>query len=261
MFTQIWAVEIRVNRNWIDLELPARMAASTSVSVESPTRRNGTWLAFQLPLRILFAVWLRYRARGTEQIPAVGGGLVLANHQSFLDPLMIGLPLSRPVSFLARDSLFKVPLIGLILKNTYVKPINRENASTASIRETVQRAEQGFLCGLFPEGTRSTSNEMGEFKPGFIALARRLDLPIYPVGIAGTHLALGRGSCLLKPYRVRVVFGPPILPAEIAELKARGREQELVDYVRQRVLACQQEAEAWRLGGKATANSLKVTPG
>ena len=214
-----------------------------------------------MPARIFFALWLRYRARGLEHIPAAGGGLVLANHQSYLDPLLVGLPLSRPISFLARDNLFRIPVIGLILKNTYVKPINRENASTASIRETVQRAEQGFLCGIFPEGTRSESNEMGEFKPGFIALARRLELPIYPVGIAGTHLALGRGSCLLKPYRVRVVFGPPILPAEIAELKVRGREQELVNFVRQRVLACQQEAEAWRLGQKSSVPPIEVTPG
>lgn len=211
--------------------------------------------------RVFFAIWLRYRARGIEQIPASGGGLLLANHLSFLDPLMIGLPLSRPISYLARDSLFRVPVIGWILRNTYVKPINRENASTASIRETIQRAEFGFLCGVFPEGTRSETGEMGEFKPGFIALARRLELPIYPVGIAGTHLALGRHSCLLKPYRVRVVFGAPILPAEIAELKARGREQELVEFVRNRVAACQREAETWRLGLKSPLSAIELADG
>ena len=224
------------------------MTVNSISSDGSPTRRNWLWWAFQMPSRVFFAVWLRYRARGLEHIPAEGGGLILANHLSFLDPLMIGLPLSRPISYLARDNLFRVPVIGWILRQTYVKPISRENASTATIRDTVQRAEQGFLCGLFPEGTRSESGEMGEFKPGFIALARRLELPIYPVGIAGTHLALGRKSCILKPYRVRVVFGPPILPGEIATLKERGREQELVEFVRSRVLACQREAESWRLG-------------
>lgn len=174
--------------------------------------------------------------------------MFLANHQSFLDPLMIGVALTRPVSFLARDNLFRVPIIGWILRNTYVKPISRENTSTATIRDTIQRAEQGFLCGLFPEGTRSTDGEVGEFKPGFIALVRRMDLPIYPVGIAGTNLAMGRKSLLLKPYTVRVVYGPPITADEIAPLKARGREQELVEYVRNRVVACHREAEAWRAG-------------
>lgn len=199
-------------------------------------------------IQVIFATWLRFRARGLEHIPANGGGLVLGNHASFIDPLLIGLPLTRPVSFLARDNLFRVPVIGWILRNTYVKPINRENTSTAVIRETVQRLEQGFLCGMFPEGTRSETGEVGEFKPGFIALARRIQLPIYPVGIAGSHLAMGRKSFFLKPYRVRVVFGAPILPEEIAALKERGHEQELVDFVRNRVVACQQEAEAWRLG-------------
>lgn len=213
-----------------------------------------------MPLRVFFAVWLRYRARGIEHIPATGGGLLLANHLSFLDPLMIGLPLSRPISYLARDSLFRIPLLGGFMRRTYVKPISRENATTATIRETIQRAERGFLCGMFPEGTRSETGELAEFKPGFIALARRMELPIYPVGIAGTHLALGRGSFFLKPYRVRVVFGPPIMPHEIAELKVRGREQELVDFVRNRVLACQLEAETWRLGKKPQPAAIEVTP-
>ena len=224
------------------------MAQMISTSEESPTRRNWTWWSFQMLAQVVFTIWLRFRARGLEHIPQTGGGLILGNHASFLDPLLIGLPLSRPVSFLARDNLFRVPVIGWILRNTYVKPINRENASTAVIRETVKRLEQGFLCGMFPEGTRSAMGEVGAFKPGFVALARRMDLPIYPVGIAGTHLAMGRKSLFLKPYRVRVVFGAPILPSEIAEFKERGREEELVEFVRNRVVACQREADAWRLG-------------
>ncbi|MDB5386034.1 MAG: phospholipid/glycerol acyltransferase [Planctomycetaceae bacterium] len=223
------------------------MPAAKSPVLESPTRRNWTWFTFQITLQVVFTFWLRFRARGIEKIPAHGGGLILSNHQSFLDPLLIGMPLTRPVSFLARDSLFRVPIIGWILRNTYVKPISREKASTASIRETVQRMEHGFLCGLFPEGTRSATGQVGEFKPGFVALLRRTSLPVYPVGVAGANLALGRKSFLLKPFRVCVVFGNPIQPEEIAPLKERGREEELVAFVRDRVLACQMEADAWRL--------------
>lgn len=223
------------------------MPAFDCKSSESPTRRNWTWYTLQLMAQVVFAFWLRFRARGVDKIPPQGGGLILCNHQSFLDPLLIGLPLTRPISFLARDSLFRIPVIGWILRNTCVKPISRENASTASIRDTVQRMDQGFLCGMFPEGTRSASGEMGEFKPGFVALLRRTNLPVYPVGVAGAHLALGRKSFFLKPFRVCVVFGEPILPSEIEQLKERGREAELVTFVRNRVLSCQQEAEAWRL--------------
>lgn len=214
---------------------------------ESPIRRNWTWSTIQVILGLIFVTWLRFRARGVNKIPTSGGGLFVANHQSFLDPLLIGLPLKRPVSYLARDSLFRIPVIGWILRSTYVKPINRDNASTASIRQTVERMKQGFLCGIFPEGTRSRTGEVGEFKPGFVALARRVDLPIFPVGIAGANLALGRNSLILKPYRVCIVYGDPIFPDEISELRQRGREHDLVNYVRERVLLCQKEAEAWRL--------------
>lgn len=197
-------------------------------------------------MQVVFTFWLRYRVRGLEYIPAEGGGLVLSNHQSFLDPLLIGVPLKRPISFLARDSLFRIPIIGWILRNTFVRPISREKASTTSIREMVLRLDQGYLCGMFPEGTRSATGELGEFKPGFVALLRRTELPVYPVAVAGANLALGRSSFFLKPFRVCVVFGEPIHPEEIASLKERGREEELVTYVRDRVLGCQQQADAWR---------------
>ena len=102
-------------------------------SLPDPLSRNAHWRTIQFVLQIVVCVWLRYRARGMEHLPKQGGALLLINHQSYLDPLLVGLPLQRPVSYLARDSLFRVPVIGWILRNTYVMPINREAASTAAI--------------------------------------------------------------------------------------------------------------------------------
>lgn len=211
----------------------------------SPVSRNWVWWSCQMLLRMVFAVWLRYRARRVDLIPGAGGGLILSNHQSFLDPLLIGLPLIRPISYLARDSLFRVPVISWILRNTYVMPINRDAVSTAGLKETLRRMEQGYLVGVFPEGTRSVDGDVGVFKPGFIALVRRMKLPIYPVGIAGANRALGRGSWFLKPRHVCVVFGEPLMPEQIAPLTVKGREQELVEFVRSRVAECQHEAQRW----------------
>ena len=221
-------------------------ARARRVPLPHPTRRNWLWASCQLLLRIVFTLWLRYRARGVEKIPASGGGLVLVNHQSFLDPLLVGLPLSRPVSYLARDSLFRVPVIGWILRNTYVMPISREAASTSSIKAAVERMRHGFLVGIFPEGTRSTNGDVGPFKPGFVALVRRGQLPVYPVGIAGAHEAMPRGAVFLRPRRVTVVFGDPLTPEEIARYSARGQESALVALARERIIACQREAEQWR---------------
>lgn len=220
--------------------------AASQLAHASPNRRNWVWFSFQMLMQVVFTTWLRYRARGTEQVPETGGALLVVNHQSFLDPLLVGLPLQRPVSYLARDSLFRVPMLGWILRHTYVQAINREAASTAVLRETVRRMEAGYLCGIFPEGTRSMDGSVGAFKPGFVALVRRAAVPVIPVGVAGAHAAMARGRWFLRPRRVCVVFGEPLSPEALLPFREKGREQELVDLVRQRVIECQAEAEAWR---------------
>jgi 1-acyl-sn-glycerol-3-phosphate acyltransferase len=210
----------------------------------TPLRRTWFWFISQIFVRGFFAVWLRYRAQGVERLPTTGGGLLLCNHQSFLDPLLVGLPLTRPVSYLARDTLFAVPILGSILRISHVMPLKRDGGSSAAIRETLLRMEQGYLIGMFPEGTRSADGKLGRLKPGFAALVRRTDLPVFPVGIAGANRALGRGSWFLKPRPVCVVYGEPLSPDETSSLGERGREHELVELVRSRIAACQQEAES-----------------
>ena len=208
----------------------------------SPIRRNCLWCALQTIFRLVFTFWLRYRAYGVQRIPRTGGALLLINHQSFLDPLLVGLPLGRPVSYLARESLFTIPIVGWILRNTYVIPINRKSASTTSIKEGARRLKHGFLVGIFPEGTRARNGSVGAFKPGFVALIRRAELPVYPVGIAGANEALSRGSWLLRPRKVCVVFGEPFTREQIEELTQRGQEEKLVALSRKRIVQCHQEA-------------------
>ncbi len=223
-------------------------SSSEPAPLPPPKARNVLWRMSQLILQNVFCFWLGYRARGQERLDEAGGGLVLANHQSFLDPLLIGLPLHRPVSFVARDTLFKIPVIGWILRNTYVMPISRESASSASLRETIRRMQHGYLVGLFPEGTRTETGEVGPFKPGFVALIRRAKLPVYPVGIAGAFQALGRKSWFLKPARVRVVVGEPISVEELAQFAGRDKDDALIEFVRSRIVECYAQAEAWRTG-------------
>jgi len=210
-----------------------------------PTRPNWLWLFIQAVLRLVFIVWLRYRVRGLRNIPPTGGGLILVNHQSVLDPLLVQLGMSRPVSWIGRDNLFRIPVIGWIINKTYAMPIKRESAGTAVIRESVRRMRHGFLVGIYPEGTRTRNGSVGEFKPGFIAMIRRGELPVYPVGIAGAFEALPRGAWFLRPKPVRVVFGEPLSFEELKPLCARGRENELLALSRERVAAVQCEANNW----------------
>lgn len=213
--------------------------------------RNTLWWSLQTILQSFFCFWLGYRSVGHQRLHQIDGALLLANHQSFLDPLMIGLPLRRPISFLARHSLFPVPVVGWILKNTYVMPINQEAAGTASIRDLIRRLQGGWLVGIFPEGTRTENGQMNELKPGFAAVIRRAKKPVIPIGIAGAYQALPMRSWFLKPTRVRVVFGEPITAEELERYSGRDQEPALVELVRSRIAACYDAAELWRTTGAA----------
>ena len=219
-----------------------------NTTLPDPLRPNWLWLTIRFFLSPFFKVWLRYRVRGLEKLPASGGALLLLNHQSHLDPLLIQLGMSRPVSWLARDSLFRIPVIGWLIKGTYVLPIDRESAGASSIRKAVQYMQCGFMLGMFPEGTRTRDGSVGEFKPGFVALIRRGNVPVYPVGIAGSFDAFPRNAWFIRPKRVRVVFGDPFSSEDIERLSKRDQQDELVALVKERIIACQQEAEAWRQG-------------
>ncbi len=212
-----------------------------------PLQRNWVWWVLQEPCQLLFTIWFRYRAQGIENLPA-GGGLLLINHQSFLDPLMVGLPLKRPVSFLARDNLFRVPVVGWILRSTHVMSIRRESAGTESIRESVRRMEHGLLVGIFPEGTRSEDGHLGDLKPGFLALIRRTKVPVIPVAVAGGYDAFPRGAWFPRPRAIRVVFGPPLDPVRLAELNQKGREAELIAWTAAAIQQCLDQANQMRTG-------------
>ncbi|MGE3314829.1 MAG: lysophospholipid acyltransferase family protein [Planctomycetaceae bacterium] len=211
-------------------------------------RRSPHWYCAQLLAKPLFSLWFRFRAKGVEKIPAESGALLLINHLSFLDPMLVGLPIPRAVSYLARDSLFRVPFVGWWLSKTHVIPINRESAGTASIRAAVDRLRQGAIVGIFPEGTRSADGRLGELKPGFLALVRRAKVPVFPVGVAGSALAMPRGAWFVRPRHCCVVFGDAITPDTVESYSGREREDELIALVRDRMSQALNEAEAWRAG-------------
>ncbi len=229
------------------MSAPSRELAE-GAPLPSATRRNLIWWSFQQVLQNAFGLWLRYRARGLEHVPREGPALLLSNHQSYLDPLLIGLPLQRPVSYLARHNLFDVPFVGWLLRRTYVMPIRRDAAGSASLREIVRRLDHGFLVGVFPEGTRTRNGSLGELKPGFLAIIRRSSVPVIPVGISGANVAMPRGAAIIRPTRVSVVYGQPLLPAEF---EGRSRE-EILTLIRERISHCVESADRHRRGHDVT---------
>ncbi len=199
------------------------------------------WESLRFLFRIFCRTWLRVTVSGTEHIRPDSGALLLMNHVSYLDPLVAGVWLNRPVCYLARDNLFRIPLLGSLLRRTFVIPISRESTRTGSIRAGIERLQQGLLVGMFPEGTRSSSGQTERFRPGFLLLARRTSQPIHTVGIAGTEKALGKGALWIRPCRIHIVIGPPLSESERQQLSSND-EAELCEMLRLKVAACVAEA-------------------
>ncbi len=239
----IWRVVALIRLGYKQGMNPTETPVVDKVPPRAP-RRPVHWFVLQQFFRVLFASWFRYSSRGHLHVPTQAPALLLSNHQSFLDPLLIGLPLDRPVSYLARDSLFRIFGLGALMRISLVVPIKREGGGGGGLRETLSHLAEGHLMGIFPEGTRSLDGTVGPLKPGFSVLLRRADVPVIPVGIAGANRAMGPGKKFIWPARICVVYGEPI-PAEIiAKGRERGRESELLADVHQRIVDCQAQAEA-----------------
>jgi 1-acyl-sn-glycerol-3-phosphate acyltransferase len=197
-----------------------------------------TWLL----CRILGVAFFRIRVRGREQVPAQGGALILSNHQSHMDPVLIGLACDRRLNFLARQSLFRFSLLRRLIESLDAIPIDREGVGLAGLKETLRRLRRGEIVLIFPEGTRTLDGEVASLKPGFCALARRADVPLVPVAIAGAFAALPRWRTIPHPTPIHVEFGKPLTPAEIENLD----DVRLVAEVEARIRECHRRAADFR---------------
>ena len=188
-------------------------------------------------------VWLYgLRVEGRERWPEQGGALVCANHQSMFDPPLVGLTCARRMNYLARDTLFRVPVLKQLIHFLGAIPIDREGGGLAGLKETLRRLKAGELVLIFPEGTRTRDGEVAPLKPAFIAVARRSRVPLVPVGIDGAYQAWPRTSWFPRLGRIGIVVGQPISASEIATLSDDGLLAEL----EQRIRACHTVARGLR---------------
>jgi len=165
------------------------------------------------------AFYFNWRASGLENVPPAGGVLLVSNHASHLDVFFLGIPLTRPLNYMARSSLFK-PLLGPLIRSVGGFPIEREGRGVAGFKETLKRLHAGSMVVMFPEGTRTRDGRMGPIKQGIAGLAGRAGCPILPVGIAGTFEALPRNRVIPRRHPIWIHYGKPIMPDEIADLPA-----------------------------------------
>jgi 1-acyl-sn-glycerol-3-phosphate acyltransferase len=180
------------------------------------------WYRFvQYIFATLFAVLWRWRATGRQNVPRHGGVMLVANHTSFLDVFVIGIPLKRPLNYVARSTLF-LPGLGFLIRSVGGFPIQREGMGASGMKETLRRLRNGGIVTLFPEGTRSADGELAPLKEGIAVLVSRAGVAVVPAGIAGTFESWPRSRLipLLRPIRIH--YGRPIMPEEIAGMRSEN---------------------------------------
>ncbi|MBI4583490.1 MAG: 1-acyl-sn-glycerol-3-phosphate acyltransferase [Planctomycetes bacterium] len=175
-----------------------------------PLRRlwYGFWRAFTRAAAIVF---FDYRSYHGERVPRSGGVVLGSNHQSFLDPCLVGVALGRHLSYLARESLFRIPALGRLIRSLNAFPVARESqAPRQGIEISLKILAAGRALVLFPEGTRTATGRLGPMKRGVSLLARQSGCPVVPIYLDGAFHVWPRQRLLPRPGPIRVYFGEPI---------------------------------------------------
>jgi 1-acyl-sn-glycerol-3-phosphate acyltransferase len=182
------------------------------------------WLLSRLTVMpLLYAPPLRMRRRGIEHVPATGPVLLVCNHVSVADPIVL-MAAARPrrTSMMAKSELFKMRLFGWYLRCLRAFPVRREHGDVAAIRHAIRLLDDGDCVVVFPEGKVSRSGIMRRGHPGAGMFALRPGVTVVPAVTWDTQLFRGPA---------RVVFGPPIDFSDIAPGPRKRRNREATDKI------------------------------
>lgn len=205
----------------------------------------GGWRSYLLygscywAFQALALLGLSYRFEGRRNVPRRGPALLVANHESFLDPVLVGMASSRQICYLARKTLFKNRFFGAYLRTVRTFPVDQEGVAKEGLKTVLELLKAGEVVLIFPEGERTWDGEMQPLKPGVQLLIKRAQAPVIPVGVAGAFEAFPRTRKLphLSPLflpatgaAVAVSVGKPQPAARYTELP---RDQLLVELGRE----------------------------
>ncbi len=174
-------------------------------------------------LKIVILVFYRLEIEGQEKIPQQGSLIVAANHVSYMDPPVLGSAINRQVHFMAKEELFKNPIMNWIYHQIGTFPVKRGKADRKAIKRALELLRDDKVLGLFPEGSRGTK----DVQLGVVMMAQKTGAPILPVALLNTNRKEARG-----PIKVRI--GTPIQFEKRGRL-SRKEKQELAEEVMDRI--------------------------
>ena len=171
------------------------------------------YTVFRSMFRSFFAFYYRWRVIGAHNVPADGPVILCANHINNFDPPLLGCGIERQVHFMAKEELFRIPVLSFLITQFGAFPVKRGAGDRAAIRATLKILEEGKVLGIFPEGTRSKTGEVGQGMSGTAMFALKSDAQVIPVAIVGPYR-------LFRP--VTIIYGKPIDLSHYKEGKATG---------------------------------------
>jgi 1-acyl-sn-glycerol-3-phosphate acyltransferase len=195
------------------------------------------WYAFSQLLVWLFASrWFPLKVVGLENFPMSGGVLLVANHASHLDPPLVACGLPRQTHFLAKDELFKNPILALHLKNVNVHALARGAGDRGAIRTCVEVLKQGHPLLIFPEGTRTENGHLQPAQHGAAMIALTADVPVCPIHIAGTYESFPKGQRSIRRVPITVTVGKPFSAGLVADAASIGDKRVRYDAVSREIM-------------------------
>jgi len=183
---------------------------------------------FYKVIRMIFVIYLkifnRWLIKGKENIPSQGSAVMIANHVSLWDPVVFACSIDRTVHFMAKEELFKVPIIGKLFPALCAFPIKRGQADRNALRIASKLLNNGEVLGLFPEGTRSKTGDLLPFHPGAALFALRSGAPIIVIYITGSKTTFP----LSLRGKIKVAIGKPKYYEDLYEKKATTKDLDMV---------------------------------
>jgi len=174
------------------------------------------WVLF----RLMYATYFRWRVFNPERVPVQGPVILASNHASFLDPPLVGSGLRRDINYLARESLFRYPGIGALLRSWNAVPVDRDGGGARGLKAILDRLLAGGAIILFPEGTRTQDGQLQKARSGIGLTVIKSAAPVVPVRVFGTFEAYGRQIKIPRPHQVTVKYGRPM---DFAALRAEAK--------------------------------------